>query len=122
MAKIMVVDDDANIRELLRKFLSRKGHEVIEASDGKEALDRIEENPEIILLDIMMPKIHGLRVLDRIKEASPNTEIIMMTGFALKTLGLESLQRGAFEFVTKPLDLDHVDFLISFRLAQMGSP
>ncbi|MBW2064288.1 MAG: response regulator [Deltaproteobacteria bacterium] len=122
MAKIMVVDDDDNIRKLLEKFLSKKGYEVITARDGKEALEKIKERPEIMLLDIMMPKIHGLEVLDRIKESSPKTEIIMMTGFALNALGLESLQRGAFEFVTKPLDLEHVDFLISYRLAQMGSP
>ncbi|MBW2029608.1 MAG: response regulator [Deltaproteobacteria bacterium] len=121
MAKIMVVDDDNNIRELLRKFLSRKGYEVITASDGEEALEKIAECPEIILLDIMMPKIHGLKVLNRIKKQSPKTEIIMMTGLALNVIGLESLKRGAFEFVTKPLDLEHVDFLISYRLAQMGA-
>jgi len=121
VAKIMVVDDDSNIRELLRKFLSRKGYEVITASDGEEALEKIAECPEIILLDIMMPKIHGLKVLNRIKKQSPKTEIIMMTGLALNVIGLESLKRGAFEFVTKPLDLEHVDFLISYRLAQMGA-
>lgn len=120
MAKIMVVDDDGNIRELLRKFLSKKGHRVITARDGKEALEKIQECPEIILLDIMMPKINGLKVLDRMKEQSPKTEIIMMTGFASNAIGLESLKGGAFEFVTKPLDLEHVDFLISYRLAQMG--
>lgn len=120
MAKIMLVDDDEGILELLEKFLVKIGHEVIIASSGEEALRKIGERPAIVLLDIMMPDMHGLKVLDRIKETAPSTEVIMITGLDETVVGVESLERGAFEFVAKPINLEHLKFLLDFKLGQMG--
>ena len=120
MAKIMLVDDDEGVRELLKKFLVKMGHEVVTASSGEEALKKIVERPTIVLLDIMMPDMHGFKVLDKIKETAPSTQVIMVTGLDETVVGVESLERGAFEFVTKPINLEHLKFLLDFKLGQMG--
>ena len=120
MAKIMVVDDDGGILNLLERFLVRLGYEVITASNGEEALKSMRERPAIVLLDIMMPGMHGFKVLDKIKEAAPSTEVIVITGLDETVVGIESLERGAFEFVAKPINLEHLKFLLEFKLGQMG--
>jgi len=118
MNKILVVDDEALARKLLKDFLEVKGYDVITASGGKEALEKIKEGPDIVLLDIMMPDMHGMEVLDKIKEISPSTVVIMVTALAENALGVESIKRGAFDFVTKPIDLKHLEFLIEFKILQ----
>jgi len=118
MDKILVVDDEAMARKLLKDFLEVKGYDVITASGGKEALEKIKERPDIVLLDIMMPDMHGMEVLDKIKETSPSTVVIMVTALAENAVGVESIKRGAFDFVTKPIDLKHLEFLIEFKILQ----
>ena len=118
MNKILVVDDEAMARKLLKDFLEVKGYDVITASGGKEALEKIKEGPDIVLLDIMMPDMHGMEVLDKIKETSPSTVVIMVTALAENAIGVESIKRGAFDFVTKPIDLKHLEFLIEFKILQ----
>jgi len=118
MDKILVVDDEAMARKLLKDFLEVKGYDVITASGGKEALEKIKERPDIVLLDIMMPDMHGMEVLDKIKETSPSTVVIMVTALAENAIGVESIKRGAFDFVTKPIDLKHLEFLIEFKILQ----
>ena len=118
MNKILVVDDEAMARKLLKDFLEVKGYDVITASGGKEALEKIKEGPDIVLLDIMMPDMHGMEVLDKIKETSPSTVVIMVTALAENAVGVESIKRGAFDFVTKPIDLKHLEFLIEFKILQ----
>ena len=120
MAKIMVVDDDDGILNLLERFLVRLGYEVITANSGEDALKSLEERPAIVLLDIMMPGMHGFKVLDKIKETAPSTEVIVITGLDETVVGVESLERGAFEFVAKPINLEHLKFLLEFKLGQMG--
>ncbi len=120
MAKIMVVDDDDGILNLLKRFLVSLGYEAITADNGKEALERMNEMPEIVILDIMMPGMNGVQVLNKIKEKAPSTEVIVITGLDSTGLGIECLERGAFEFMAKPLNLDHLKFLLEFKLQQMG--
>lgn len=116
MTTILVADDDKNICNLLDRFLRKEGHEVILASGGAEALRKMEANPDILLLDIMMPDMQGFKVLDRVKEMSPATEVIMMTGLDEHAVGVESLRRGACEFITKPIDLGYLERLIDYRI------
>ena len=120
MAKIMVVDDDDGILKLLKRFLASLGYETILADSGEEALKRMNEKPEIAILDIMMPGMNGFEVLEKIKEQAPSTEVIVITGLEETGLGIECLERGAFEFMAKPLNLDHLKFLLEFKLKQMG--
>lgn len=119
MAKILVVDDDDGVRKTLNDFLVRKGYGVLTANCGEEALEKIKEGPAIVLLDIKMPGMDGLEVLNQIKEMSPSTEVIMVTALAEHSVGIESLERGAFEFVTKPIDFKHLEFVLNFTLLQM---
>lgn len=118
MLKIMVVDDDDKTRKLLKDFLEHEGYEVITASGGKEALENIKESPDIVLLDIMMPDIHGMKVLDKFQEMAPDTDVIMVTALAEHAVGIETKKRGAFDFVTKPIDLKHLKQLLEFKTLQ----
>ena len=120
MAKIMVVDDDEGILNMLKRFLTGLDYEAILADNGEEALRRLNEKPEIVILDIMMPGMNGFQVLEKIKEQAPSTEVIVITGLGETGLGIECLERGAFEFMPKPLNLDHLKFLLEFKLKQMG--
>lgn len=116
MTRILVVDDEETIRGLLKSFLEKEGYEVICASTGEEALEELKKKPALVLLDIIMPDTHGLQALRRIKEIEPSTPVIMVTGLAEHAIGVESLKLGAFDFVTKPIDLHHLRNLIAFHL------
>ena len=120
MATVLVVDDDESIRNILEKFLTRLGHKVIIAHGGIEALEKMAEKPDIVLLDIGMPDLQGLKVLDRIREMKQSTDVIMMTGIDEHVVGVESLKRGASEFITKPFDLNHLERLIDLKLLEKG--
>ena len=117
MDKILVVDDEEKSRKLLKDFLEHKGYGVIIARGGIEALEKIKEKPALVLLDIMMPDIHGLKVLDKIQEILPSTKVIMITALGEHAVGMESFSRGAYEFVTKPIDLKHLETMIKCFLA-----
>ena len=120
MARILVVDDEESVRNVLKRFLSSIGHDAIMASSGEEALEKIQEEPAIVLLDYLMPEVNGIEVLEKIKEISPSTDVIMVTGVGEHKVGIESFKQGAFEFVTKPIDLARLKFLLDFRLGQLG--
>lgn len=121
MISILVVDDDVGIQKLFKAFLEKQGYDVISASTGEEGLEQMNKHPSLVLLDIVMPDVHGLQVLNRIKEMSPAIPVIMMTGLAEHAIGLESLKRGAADFVTKPFDLQHLHYLIQFHVLRSDS-
>ena len=121
MSKILVVDDEDQIRKLLKRFLEAKDYDVITASSGKEALEKIKEKPTIVLLDVMMPDMNGLKVLEKIKERSPSIEIIMVTGLAEQDIAVASLKKGAFDYITKPIDLNHLEDVIDLKILQMST-
>ena len=102
--KILVVDDDRNICELLKLYLENDGYTVFVANDGQEAVEMFQSKaPELVLLDIMLPKMDGWQVCREIRKTS-NTPIIMLTAKGEtfdKVLGLEL---GADDYVTKPID------------------
>lgn len=79
MARILIVDDDTSYLELASTFLLSEGHEVINAGDGEEALECLEENPDLVLLDILMPEMNGIEVLKRIKNMDVDTKIAFLT-------------------------------------------
>ena len=106
--KILVVDDDANICELLRLYLTKEGYQVTTANDGEEGLDKFNQvKPDMVLLDVMMPKMDGLEVCRRIRKAG-NTPVMMLTAKGEtfdKVLGLEL---GADDYMVKPFDTKEV--------------
>lgn len=106
--KILVVDDDANICELLRLYLTKEGYQVTVANDGEEGLEKFNAvKPDMVLLDVMMPRMDGLEVCRRIRKAG-NTPVMMLTAKGEtfdKVLGLEL---GADDYVVKPFDAKEV--------------
>ncbi len=111
--KILVADDEASLRLLLSKELSRAGYSVDVAVDGEETLKKIrDEFYQVILLDIVMPKKDGLTVLRHIRNESIPSEVIILTGNATVESAIECMKLGAFEYVKKPYSLKELLILI----------
>lgn len=116
MAKILVIDDEKSIRNTLKEILEYEGHEVQDAADGLEGLKKTEgEKFDIILCDIKMPKMDGMELLDKLMEASIDTPIIMISGHGTIETAVEAIKKGAYDFISKPLDLNRM--LITLRNA-----
>ena len=122
MSRILIIDDDAENRDLLRARLEQAGHEVSEAKDGSEGLDTFNANPpDLLLLDVMMPRTDGWHVCRSLK-ADPKTRnipIVMLTALTQEIQELRGYESGANEYLTKPWDprqlLDTVDRLLASR-------
>ena len=110
MAKIMVVDDAAFMRMMLKDILTKGGHEVIgEAENGLKAVDRYKElSPELVLMDITMPEMDGIGAVKQIKAIDPNAKIIMCSAMGQQAMVLESIQAGARDFIVKPFQADRI--------------
>ncbi|MGO9569989.1 MAG: response regulator [Desulfomonilaceae bacterium] len=104
MARILVVDDEESIRNLMRMTLELDGHKVLTAADGPTALEIFEkENPEVVLLDVRLPGMSGIEILDRIKGVNPDAEVIIITGHGDMDMAVECLRKQASNFLTKPV-------------------
>ncbi len=104
MPKILIVDDEANIRRMLGRLLESEGFQVETAADGAAALDALSESePDAVLLDLVMPGMNGLEVLGRITEQSPDLPVVMMSGRATLADAVKATRSGAFHFIEKPL-------------------
>jgi len=120
MPRVLVVDDDPNARELLRVYLTAKGYEVVEAETGGEGLRRVrEDRPHLMLLDINLPDISGLDVLREAKALDPALGVIMVTGLQEEEVGREAMQAGAFDYITKPLDLQYLEKSLWYKITTM---
>ncbi len=110
---ILLVDDEQDIRDVLKVSLSDMGHEVHLAENGKEALHIFTEiNPPIVLTDIKMPGMDGIELLKKIKQDNPETEVVMITGHGDMKIAIESLQYGAVDFITKPINVDALEIAL----------
>jgi DNA-binding NtrC family response regulator len=114
---ILVVDDDADIRDILGDTLNSLGARVITASNGQEGLERVnKESPELILLDIEMPVKNGLDVLREMRQRGCDATIIMITAYGTIERAVQAMQEGAFDFISKPFDLDHIAMVVEKAL------
>ncbi len=103
--KVLMVDDEERFRATTKKLLGRKGFETILAANGEEALEKLTEDPDVVILDIKMPGMDGHQVLREIKGRSPDLPVIMLTGHGALPSARESLVEGAFDYLTKPCDI-----------------
>ena len=111
--KILVVDDELEIRDLLTNFLAEEGYEVIVASTGEEAIElAAKENPQVILLDIMMPGMGGLETCKRLKAEERTRFIPVIMTTVLWDTYAEAIEAGAEDFVTKPFHLAELSFRV----------
>ncbi len=103
MARILVVDDSALIRMKCSKLLVDNGYEVVEAKNGAEAIEKYKEfKPDGVLLDIIMPEMHGIAALREIKKIDPVARVAMLTAMGQRNMVLGALKEGARDFVVKP--------------------
>jgi DNA-binding NtrC family response regulator len=105
---VLVVDDEKLIRWSLRERLQAAGYHVSEAGDGAEALRRVDEGADLVLLDLKLPDVDGVTVLKQIKELTPETPVILMTGLPSVKTAVEAMREGAYHYVNKPIDLDEL--------------
>jgi two-component system, NtrC family, response regulator HydG len=118
MAKILVVDDDSTFCIMLKTFLSKKGHEVIEAFSYEEAIRLIKaEEFDVLLSDFRLPDHSGMDLLAEAKRKSSDTIVILMTGYADIRIAVSAIKKGAYEYVTKPINPDEILLTISNALA-----
>ncbi len=118
--RILVVDDEEALRIVLSAELEGEGYQVTNAGDGQEAINILATNEfDLILLDIKMPNVDGFEVLKYVKEHSPKTKVVMLTGFADLKNAIESKKLGAEDFVSKPYDL--VDLLTTVERVLTGA-
>ena len=115
---ILIVDDVPMNLELLSAKLTGEGYRVITAQSGKDALKTIEqEKPGVVLLDIMMPEMDGIETLKRIKAFDPDIPVAMVTGVWDENEAKKTFEAGAYEYITKPVDMEYLKLAVLVKLA-----
>ncbi|MEE9524348.1 MAG: response regulator, partial [Thermodesulfovibrionales bacterium] len=110
---ILVVDDDETALDVTVSLLEETGYSVIPCSDGIEAINKIkEENVDVVLSDIRMPNISGIDLLKKINDYNSDVPVILMTGYADLDIAIEAIKRGAYDFITKPYQLESLQHSI----------
>jgi len=118
LGRVLVVDDEPEVRQLLQEFLSGRGYEVLVAGDGMAALDALDvQRPDLVLLDVAMPEMDGVEALKRIVMIDPPVPVIMVTANADISLTSKLLAMGAVDYIPKPFDLDYLEQAVSLQLA-----
>ena len=111
--KILVVDDDASLRRVLEYNLAKEGYAVLTADSGEKALALLEaERVDLLITDIKMPGMDGMDLLRRVRQASPETQVIVITAFGTIEMAVEAMKAGAFEYVTKPFNRDELSLAV----------
>lgn len=111
--KILIVDDEESLRFFMSEVLKKEGYLFETASDGREAVEKLRSGAfKIVLMDIKMPRLNGLTAMEKMKELAPDLLVILMTAFGSRKLAIETLQKGAYDYFTKPFDLDEMRIVI----------
>jgi two-component system response regulator (stage 0 sporulation protein F) len=115
--KLLIVDDQCGIRLLLQEVFKGEGYVTLEASNGNQAIALVEStSPDLMLLDMKIPGIDGLQVLQRTKEINPSIKVIMMTAYGELNLISQAKQYGASKYFTKPFDIDELREAVKLEL------
>ena len=107
MAKVLVIDDEANLRKVLAALLRRDGYEVTVAQDGAEGLVELEKSgADVVVTDLVMPKLGRMDVLKAVNATAPDVPVIIITAHGTVDSAVEAIKPGAFDYVTKPFEQD----------------
>jgi two-component system, NtrC family, response regulator PilR len=113
MASVLIVDDERSMRDFLKILLEKEGHKVAIAESGKRALDILDnQQVDVIVSDIRMPGMTGIELLEAVKEESPDLPVIMITAFASPDDAVLAMKNGAFDYITKPFNVDEIKSVI----------
>ena len=114
---ILIVDDDSAHRTMLRILLDWE-YEIVEAECGSKAIEKIQNAPfDLVLMDVCMPEISGVEALGRIKATNPKVPVIMMTAYSSAETANRAMEKGAFDYLTKPFDFDNLRSTIEKAIA-----
>ncbi|UCF63398.1 MAG: sigma-54-dependent Fis family transcriptional regulator [bacterium] len=113
LGRVMVVDDEENIREVLSNYLESMNYEVDAAEDGQEALNKYQKGDfDLIISDLLMPNIDGLELLKRIREIDKDVLFLMITGYPSIETAVDAIKKGAYDYITKPFHMEDVKLRI----------
>ena len=117
--RILVVDDERKWRELMRSELEEAGHDVVSAEDGQDALDKLADGEtfDLVFTDLRMEPVNGLALLRQVRVAAPATDLVLVTAFADTRTAVEAMRLGAYDFLTKPFELEEL-VLLAARVAE----
>ena len=119
--RVLVADDDADIRDLVNELLTRSGYDVVEASDGAEALRQfVSQRPDLVVLDVSMPGLDGWEVLGRIRELS-DVPVVMLTARVTEPDKVRGLRSGADDYITKPFGSEELLARVEAQIRRAGS-
>ncbi len=117
MEKILIVDDEKNMRLILNKILSKEGYEIYQTEDGKQALKEVKKSsPDLVLLDLKLPDINGIEVLEKIKQHDNSIIVIMLTAYGDIKIAVEAMKLGAYDYLKKPFDNEEMILVIKKAL------
>ena len=121
--KVLVADDQIHIRKIIAAKISKAGYTVITAEDGQEAVDMAKaEKPDLIIMDIMMPRMNGIEVLKKIKKMKKEIVVIMLTAYGTLETARKAMKLGAYDYLTKPFDLFNLKPLVKEALGRVCKP
>ena len=117
MPSILVIEDKDSMQKMLTATLESEGYEVDAVGDGPDALDKARDKRyDLVLTDLKLPNMDGLEVLSQVKEIDPETSVILMTAYGTIESAVKAMRLGAYDFLTKPFDTDHLSVLIKRAL------
>jgi two-component system response regulator PilR (NtrC family) len=112
-ARILIIEDEKSLREVLKILLEEEGHDITTASDGLEGIEYIHNNIfDLVITDIKMPSADGFEVLKKVKEVAPSTIVIMITAFGTTEAAIESMKQGAYDYINKPFKIDEIRLIV----------
>ena len=120
--RILIVDDEKDIRDTMRAFFELQGFEVFEAADGVEAIERVREEPfDVVITDMRMPGPDGLKVLRVVKSVRPETVVLIITGYPSPQVESKAMELGCDRFLSKPFRLDQLKSAVHQSLTRRRS-
>jgi DNA-binding NtrC family response regulator len=125
MAKILIIDDEKPLRQAIAQILHNEGYEVVEAADGEQGLKLLQDSsahPDLVFLDLKMPRTQGMTVLKHLERKLFELPVIVMTAYGTSRTAIEAMQLGAYDYLTKPFDLDELVNLTGKALAHHQEP
>ena len=118
---ILIVEDEQDMLLGLQKILSNQGHNVDIAGNGSSGLEKIQESDfDIVITDLKMPDVDGIKVLRKVKEMHSDTAVIVITGYGTVESAVEAMKLGAYDYITKPFDAEHIKMVVQKALEQIS--